>query len=93
MAGDMEKEQRAERFRLIKPAVIPKSLQLRFGFVFIFYHLALSLGSAVGGVVLREMLDSSFHHVSDLKKSVKIPVLIAIPQIVTREGSILSLSL
>jgi hypothetical protein len=38
----------------------------------------------VGGVVLREILDSSFHHVSDLKKSVTIPLLIEIPQIVTK---------
>ena len=84
MAGDMEKEQRAERFSLIKPAVYPKEPSAPKRFLFIFYSLALSLGFAVGGVVLREMLDSSFHHVDDLKKSVKIPLLIEIPQIVTK---------
>jgi len=44
----------------------------------------LSLGFAVGGAILREMRDSSFHQVDDLKKSVQIPLLIEIPQIVTK---------
>jgi hypothetical protein len=47
--------------------------------------LALSIGLAAGGVVLREMLDSSFHYTDDLKKSVTIPLLIEIPQIVTKQ--------
>ncbi len=34
-------------------------------------------------MLLREMLDASFHHVDDLRNSVKVPVLVTIPRIVT----------
>ncbi|MGH9424713.1 MAG: hypothetical protein ACRD2L_00155, partial [Terriglobia bacterium] len=83
MADNMEKEQRAERFRLIEPAVYPKEPSAPQRSRFFFVALVLSLAAAVGGVFLREIVDTSFHRVEDLKKFVKIPVLVAIPQIVT----------
>lgn len=85
MADNMEKEQRAERFRLIESAVYPKEPSSPQRPRFFFIVFALSLAAAVGGVFLREILDSSFHRVDDLKKFVKIPVLVAIPMIVTNE--------
>ena len=45
--------------------------------------LLFSVGGAVGGMLLREILDSSFHDVDDLRREIKIPVLVTIPQIVT----------
>ena len=83
MADDMEKEQRAEHFRLIEPAVFPKEPSAPQRPRFFLVLLALGLAAAVGGAFLREILDSSFHRVDDLKKFIKIPVLVAIPQIVT----------
>lgn len=85
MADNMEKEQRAERFRLIESAVYPKEPSAPQRPRFFFVVVALSLAAAVGGVFLWEILDTSFHRVDDLKKFVKIPVLVAIPQIVTNE--------
>jgi polysaccharide chain length determinant protein (PEP-CTERM system associated) len=83
IADNMEKEQRAERFRLLEPAAYPKEPSAPQRPRFFFVALALSLGAAVGGVFLREIVDTSFHRVDDLKRFVKIPVLVAIPQIIT----------
>ena len=84
MANDMEKEERSERFSLIEKAAYPTEPSAPKRFRFFLYSLALSLGFAVGGSIFREMRDSSFHQVDDLKKSVQIPLLIEIPQIVTK---------
>jgi polysaccharide chain length determinant protein (PEP-CTERM system associated) len=84
MAYDMEKEQRAERFSLIEKATYPTEPSAPKRFRFFLCSLALSLGIAVGGSFFREMQDSSFHEVDDLKKSVQIPLLLEIPQIVTK---------
>jgi len=83
MANDMEKEQRSERFRLIEQAVYPQEPSAPLRPRFFLFTLVLSLGAAVGGVLLREIQDSSFHRVDDLKKFVKIPVLVSINRIVT----------
>lgn len=83
MADDMEKEQRSERFRLIERAVYPQEPSAPLRSRFFLITLVLSLGAAVGGVLLREIQDTSFHRVDDLKKFVKIPVLVSITQIVT----------
>lgn len=83
MADDMEKEQRSERFRLIEQAVYPQEPSAPLRSRFFLLTLALSLGAAVGGTFLREIQDTSFHRVDDLKKFVKIPVLVSINQIVT----------
>ncbi len=85
MADDMEKDQRAERFSLIEPAAYPKDPSAPKRTRLFLYVLALSLGLAIGGVFLRDMLDSSFHHTDDLKKSIDVPLLIEIPQIVTNK--------
>jgi polysaccharide chain length determinant protein (PEP-CTERM system associated) len=83
MADDMEKEQRSERFRLLERAVYPQEPSAPQRPRFFLLTLALSLGAAVGGVFLREIQNTSFHRVEDLKKFVKIPVLVSITQIVT----------
>jgi polysaccharide chain length determinant protein (PEP-CTERM system associated) len=83
MADDMEKEQRSERFRLIERAVYPQEPSAPQRPRFFLLTLALSLGAAVGGVFLREIQNTSFHRVEDLKKFVKIPVLVSITRIVT----------
>jgi uncharacterized protein involved in exopolysaccharide biosynthesis len=83
MANDMEKEQRSENFSLIERANYPEEASAPKRFLLFLCSLALSLAFAVGGSILNEMRDSSFHQIDDLKKSVKIPLLIEIPQIVT----------
>jgi polysaccharide chain length determinant protein (PEP-CTERM system associated) len=84
MANDMEKEERAERFSLMEQATYPTEPSAPKRFRLFLCCLALSLGFAVGGSILSEMRDSSFHQVDDLKKNIQIPLLIEIPQIVTK---------
>jgi polysaccharide chain length determinant protein (PEP-CTERM system associated) len=83
MANDMEQEQRSESFSLVERATYPQEPSAPKRFLLFLCSLALSLALAVGGSILKEMRDSSFHQVDDLKKSVQIPLLIEIPQIVT----------
>ena len=46
--------------------------------------LAAAIGVAVGAVVLRENIDTSFHGVDELRAFTEVPVLVSIPRIVTR---------
>jgi polysaccharide chain length determinant protein (PEP-CTERM system associated) len=83
LADELEKNQKAERFRLLESAVYPKEPEAPDRFFLSFAALGLSLGAAIGGVLLRELLDTSFHTVDDLKRFTKVPILVTIPQIIT----------
>ena len=83
LAESMEQRQKGEQFRVLDPAmaseqpVAPNRVRL------ILTGLALSLGLALGAVVLGEQLDTSFHTVDDLRAFTRVPVLVSIPPIVT----------
>jgi len=49
--------------------------------------LVLALGLAVGTVILAESLDASFHTVDDLRAFSPVPVLVSLPQLVTRAAT------
>jgi uncharacterized protein involved in exopolysaccharide biosynthesis len=83
IAESMEQRQKGEQFRVLDPAVAPRqpvanSLRL------VFMALALSVGLAVGAVVLAEHLDTSFHAVDDLRSFSRFPVLVTIPKLVAQ---------
>jgi len=84
VADKLEELQKGERFKLLEAAVLPAEPTAPKRGRFFLIGLALSLAAAVAGVLLWEMLDTSFHCVSDLRKFTKVPVLVAIPQIVTK---------
>jgi len=46
--------------------------------------LMVSLGLAIGVVVLAEQIDTSFHTIDDLRAVSAVPVLVSIPRIVTQ---------
>jgi protein tyrosine kinase modulator len=83
LAESMEQRQKGEQFRVIEPALpnpqpaAPSRVRL------LVMAVALSLGLAVGAVVLAEHLDTSFHSVDDLRAFSPVPVLVSIPRIVT----------
>ncbi|MGE0823696.1 MAG: GNVR domain-containing protein [Candidatus Binatia bacterium] len=83
LADKLERNQKAEKFRLLEAAYFPDKPAAPQRPYLLFLALFVSLGVAGGGVVLREMLDTSFHEVDDLKRFVKVPVLVTIPRIVT----------
>lgn len=90
MANSLEKEQKAERFRLLEPAAYPRVPAAPKRARFFLIGLVLSLGAAAGGVLLWEILDTSFHRVDDLKAFSTVPVLVTVPRITTAADMLLS---
>jgi len=84
LAESMEHRQKGEQFRVIEPAIpntqpaAPNRVRL------LLMAVAVSLGLAVGAVVLAEHVDTSFHAVDDLRAFSTVPVLVSIPRIVTQ---------
>jgi polysaccharide chain length determinant protein (PEP-CTERM system associated) len=83
LAESMEQRQKGEQFRVVDPAIpadqpaVPKRARL-FGVA-----LALSVGLALGAVMLAEHLDTAFHTLDELRAFTAVPVLCTIPRIVT----------
>ena len=83
IAESMEQRQKGEQFKLVEPAApsysptAPNRLRL-LAMVF-----AAAGALAVGAVVLAEFVDTSFHGVEDLRGFSTVPVLVAIPRILT----------
>jgi polysaccharide chain length determinant protein (PEP-CTERM system associated) len=83
LADSLEEHQKAERFRLLEPAVYPKEPAGPKRAKFILVGFALGLGAAMAGVFLWEVLDSSFHRLDDLKAFTTVRVLGSVSQIIT----------
>ena len=83
LAESMEQRQKGEQFRILDPAaaseqpVAPNRVRLFLA------GLVLSLGLALGTVVLAEQLDTSFHTVDELRGFTRFPVLVSIPPLLT----------
>ena len=81
LAESMELRQKGEQFRILDPALpsavpaMPKRPRL------IMVALVLSLGLAVGTVVLVEQLNTSFHTIDALRRFTTVPVLVSIPNL------------
>jgi polysaccharide chain length determinant protein (PEP-CTERM system associated) len=79
----MEQRQKGEQFRILQPATpaylpaAPRRAKLLLA------GLGLAVVLGVGAMVLAEILDTSFHSVDDLRSFSAVPVLVAIPRIVT----------
>lgn len=83
LADSLEQRQKAERFRLLEPALYPQQAAGPQRVRLFLLGCALSLGAAVAAAVLREVLDSSIHRVEELREFTTAPILGVIPQIVT----------
>jgi polysaccharide chain length determinant protein (PEP-CTERM system associated) len=82
LAETLEQRQKGEQFRILEPAISPKTpiapnrpRLLLLGFV-------MSIGLAAGAVALAEQLDSSFHSLDELRAFTPT-VVASIPRIVT----------
>lgn len=83
ISENMEQRQKGEQFRILDPATpsyVPASPN-RLRLLLLGLGLAVALG--VGAMVIAEVLDTSFHSVNDLRAFSTLPVLVAIPRIVT----------
>jgi len=83
LADKLEQNQKAEKFKILEPAFFPEKPAAPKRIPLFFGALIASLGAAIGSMFLREILDSSFHDVDDVRRSIKAPVLVTIPRIVT----------
>lgn len=84
IAESMEQGQRAEQFRVLDQAVVPKQPFAPNRPRLIAVALGLAAGLAVAAALLRERLDTSFHTVDDLRGFSRVPVIVGIPTITTK---------
>jgi len=84
LAESTEQAKQGGQMRIVDPAMpsrapaAPNRLKLMLG------ALMLSFGAALGGMILAEQRDQSFHDVDSLRAYTKVPILVRIPEIVTK---------
>jgi uncharacterized protein involved in exopolysaccharide biosynthesis len=83
---NMEQEQQGVQFAILDPAIVPDKPASPNRFRILLGGLAISVGLALGAIVLAERLDTSFHEVDDLREFTRVPVLASIPRIATTKG-------
>ena len=79
----MEQRQKGEQFRILDAAIPAYSPAAPRRARLLLAGLGLAVVLGVGAIVLGEILDTSFHSVDDLRSFSAVPVLVAIPRIVT----------
>ena len=84
LAESMEQRQKGEQFRVLDPALPSPEPAAPNRFRVLVMGLMVSLGLAIGVVVLAEQIDTSFHTIDDLRAVSAVPVLVSIPRIVTQ---------
>ena len=83
MAGNLEKRQEGQQFRLVDRASLPtvpsspNRIKTSLG------GMAAGLGLGLALALLMEMKDSSFHSEEDIRKRFAIPLVIGVPLLVT----------
>jgi hypothetical protein len=85
VAHGLEKEQKGERFSLIDAARLPERPVSPNIPAILVIGLILGIGSGVGLAAIRESSDHSVRNVDLLSKLAGVPVLAAIPEIITLE--------
>jgi hypothetical protein len=79
----LEQRQKGEQFRILESAMPSDSPASPRRARLLLIGLAVSVVLGVGAMVVAEILDTSFHSVDDLRSFSTLPVLVAIPRIVT----------
>jgi polysaccharide biosynthesis transport protein len=85
LAESLEAESKSERFVLIRSASLPSQPASPNRPVLMFLGLVFSLGTGLGGVVVRESLDSAVHGPKGVARITGMPVIATIPVIRTAE--------
>lgn len=79
LADSLEHNQKAERFRLLEPAVFPDEPVGPKRKLLLLLGCMLGIGIATAGVVLAELIQPTFHSIEDLKAFTIVPILGSVP--------------
>lgn len=83
LSENLEKKQKGEQFQILDPANTPEKPFAPNRLVFVFGGLALGLALGAGSIVLLDLLNLNVKTREELTEVLGIPVLAAIPEIVT----------
>jgi polysaccharide chain length determinant protein (PEP-CTERM system associated) len=83
VAENLEKRQKAEKFKVLDPAGLPSEPWTPKRGRIILMGVVLGLGIGCGAVFLTEYLDRSFHDPRELQQFTTLPVLATLPRIMT----------
>jgi polysaccharide chain length determinant protein (PEP-CTERM system associated) len=84
LAETMEQAKNMGQMRIVDPAMPSKAPVAPSRLKLMLAAFALSFGLAVGGMMLSEHRDQSFHDVESLRNFTKVPILVRVPAIVTK---------
>jgi hypothetical protein len=83
LAASLEQAQKVGQFRIFDVALAPRDPVAPIRLRPLATGLVLSIGLAVGAVLLSQQLDTTSHNIEDLRAFVSVPMLIGIPLIAT----------
>lgn len=84
LAETMEQTRHGGQLRIIDPAMPANAPAAPNRVRLMLVGLVLSIGMAIGGVMLAEYRDRSFHDVDSLRAFTRVPILVRIPMIETK---------
>jgi polysaccharide biosynthesis transport protein len=86
VAGNLEKRQKGEQFRMIDPAFVPQKPEKPDPMRIMLLGLAIGCGVGFGGAFVLEQMKSSFRRAEEAELLLGIPLLAAIPDFKTAYG-------
>jgi polysaccharide chain length determinant protein (PEP-CTERM system associated) len=91
MATELEQRQKGEQFRVIEPARLPERPTGPSRFRLLLIGLALAIGASGAAIVIAEQVDTSFRRIDEVRSTLPLAVLSAIPRITTERDRLRSL--
>jgi uncharacterized protein involved in exopolysaccharide biosynthesis len=83
LATNLEKHQQGEQFSVLDPPSYPATPYFPNRLLFTIAGVALGLAAAVGTAFMRETLDDRIHADKEISAVCKVPMLVAIPSLIT----------
>jgi polysaccharide chain length determinant protein (PEP-CTERM system associated) len=91
VAANLELRQKGDTFRVIEPAALPERPAGPNRIRLLLVGIALALGAAGVAVILAEQVDTSYRRADEVRATAGVPLLSAIPRIVTEADRVSAL--
>jgi polysaccharide chain length determinant protein (PEP-CTERM system associated) len=91
VAANLELRQKGDTFRVIEPAALPERPAGPNRIRLLLVGIALALGAAGVAVILAEQVDTSYRRADEMRATAGVPLLSAIPRIVTEADRVTAL--